>query len=296
LSTPLVSRRLTQLVVKPTVFCYHRCPYCTLRQDYYTGLLAEARSRTDAPLLEGIAARPGHLPLELGLQAINEAASMGMTSLQFSGGDPLLYPHLVDLIRAGTNHPGVFVFMNSVGTRVTTDRATAIVDAGLGAWNFSIDTLDPVVYDQVRGVRDGLASVLAAVDTVRRAARHQPEFCVNYMAVITRSNFRGLPALLAHCLDSGVASLYLMNVYGCLDALLSAAEVREFRDEVVPAMLQVIGNRRVPQVVADNAVTVLGTFYPPEVTDEQYARGIYWLDHAAATRACRTPELPARHP
>lgn len=29
------SRPLTQLVLKPTVFCYHRCPYCDLRQDYY---------------------------------------------------------------------------------------------------------------------------------------------------------------------------------------------------------------------------------------------------------------------
>ncbi|MBN1172921.1 MAG: radical SAM protein [Micromonosporaceae bacterium] len=279
-------RRLTQLVVKPTVFCYHRCAYCSLRQDYYAGLLAEAKSRAG----EAADVRPGTLPVEVGLRVIDEAAALGMTSLQFSGGDPLLYHHLVDLIRAGAGHSGVFVFMNSVGTGVTVEQAAAIVDAGLGAWNFSIDTLDPAVYDQVRGMRGGLARTLGAVDTVRRAARHQPEFCINYMAVITRSNFRGLPALLAHCLDTGVASLYLMPVYGCPEALLSAADIREFRDEIIPTMLQVIGDRRVPQVVMDNARTVLGTFYPPAVSDEQYAQGIYWPDHVAARRACRTPE------
>ena len=285
-----LSQPLTQLVIKPTVFCYHRCSYCGLRQEYYDNLVAGNRRRVErVPNKATRLANPGHLSLDVACGAIDEAAALGMTSLQFSGGDPLLYPHLVDLIRAGARHPGVFVFMNSVGTGVSVVQAESIVGAGLGAWNFSIDTLDPGLYDRVRGVRDGLATILTAVDTVRRAAREWPEFCVNYMAVLTRHNFRGLPDLLAHCVDTNVASLYLMNVYGDRNALLNEAEIREFRDEIVPGMLEVLADRRVPRVVADNAEAVLATFYSPDAADDQYTRGVYWADHDAAIRACQAP-------
>src|SRR5947208_2316949 len=35
-----LKRSLTQFVLKPTIFCYHRCPCCDLPQDYYRELLS----------------------------------------------------------------------------------------------------------------------------------------------------------------------------------------------------------------------------------------------------------------
>lgn len=104
--------------------------------------------------------------------------------------------------------------MNSVGTGVTPDRARQIIEAGLGAWNFSVDTLDPDLYARLRGIKGSLEMIMNAIGAVREAGRGFPEFRFNYMTVITRHNFRGLPELLAHCVDTGVASIYLMNVYG----------------------------------------------------------------------------------
>src|SRR4029079_18666894 len=156
-----------------------------------------------------------------------------------SGGDPLLYPHLLDVIAAAKRHPGVFVLMNSVGTGVTEEKARAIIDAGLGAWNFSVDTLDPVKYEKLRGVRKALPTIMSAIDTVREAGAHDPEFRMNYMTVITRDNFREIPDVVAHCVATGVASMYLMNVYGDTAgrSLLTVPEIGEFRDQVVPAIL-----------------------------------------------------------
>ena len=37
------SRRLKQFVLKPTVFCFHRCPYCDLRQDYYQAMVVDRK-------------------------------------------------------------------------------------------------------------------------------------------------------------------------------------------------------------------------------------------------------------
>jgi MoaA/NifB/PqqE/SkfB family radical SAM enzyme len=292
MNAPGAPRRLKQFVLKPTVFCYHRCPYCDLRQDYYRDMVAD-RKRT-LPLAEAPGARrpnPGHMPRDLALRTIDEAAALGMEELQLSGGDPLLYPHLVEVITAARRHPGVFVLMNSVGTGVTPGKARAIIGAGLGAWNFSVDTLDPALYERLRGVPNALAAIMEAIGTVRAAGAGFPGFRMNYMTVITRHNFRGLPVLLAHCLDTGIASIYLMNVYGDTTgaSLLNEAEIREFRGDTVPRMLGVFRDKKAPPVVQANAEEVLGSFFSSDTPDSSYAAGTYWPTMDAARQACRVP-------
>jgi MoaA/NifB/PqqE/SkfB family radical SAM enzyme len=293
MNAPAVPRRLKQFVLKPTVFCYHRCPYCDPRQDYYRDMVA-GRKKT-LPLAAGPASRrpnPGHMPLDMALRTIDEAAALGMEELQLSGGDPLLYPHLTEVIRAARQHAGVFVLMNSVGTGVTAGKAREIIDAGLGAWNFSVDTLDPVLYERLRGVRGALPAIMKAIAAVREAAAGFPGFRFNYMTVITRHNFRGLPDLLAHCVDTGVASVYLMNVYGDTagKSLLTEAEIGEFRDHTVPQMLAVLKDKDTAPVVQSNAAEVLGSFFSRETPDSSYARGIYWPDRDTVREACRVPD------
>jgi MoaA/NifB/PqqE/SkfB family radical SAM enzyme len=185
----------------------------------------------------------------------------------------------------------VFVLMNSVGTGVTRDRAFRIIEAGLGAWNFSVDTLDPDLYQRLRGVRGALATIMRAIEAVREAGSSFPEFRMNYMTVITWHNFRGIPDLLAHCVDTGIASVYLMNVYGDTSgqSLLSEDEICEFRDQTVPEMLAVLKTKNTPQIVQTNAAEVLASFFSPENADASYARGIYWPDRESVGEACRVP-------
>jgi MoaA/NifB/PqqE/SkfB family radical SAM enzyme len=285
-------RKLKQFVLKPTVFCYHRCPYCDLRQDYYREMVSDRKKTLPVASVPGSRRpNPGHMPLDLALRMIDEAAALGMEELQLSGGDPLLYPHLIEVIRAARRHPGVFVLMNSVGTGVTTDKARQIIEAGLGAWNFSVDTLDPALYERLRGVRGALSTIMKAIAAVRVAGTDAPGFRFNYMTVITRHNFRGLPELLAHCVDTGVASIYLMNVYGDTtgQSLLTEAEICEFRGQTVPQMLDVLRDKNTPLIVQSNAAEVLATFFSPETPDSSYAQGIYWPDMKTVREACHVP-------
>ncbi|EJO53958.1 radical SAM protein [Burkholderia multivorans] len=297
-------RDLKQLVIKPTVYCFHKCPYCDLRQDYYQGVLEKNKARvipvrdtrTSTPGLEMNAKaakiNPGHMPLEMALQSIDEAAALGMESMQLSGGDPLLYPHLTEVIRAAARHPGVFVFMNSVGTQVSAAKVRELIDAGLMAWNFSIDTLDPALYEELRGVNRALEKIMAAIATVRSVAVDYPDFCINYMTVITNKNYRELPDLFSHCLETGVASIYLMNVYGDVEgrSLLSVDQIQEFRNDIVPEILRRINEKSPYEIVKTNAEWVMNTFFSSENSDENYSKGIYWPNPEAAKAACRTPE------
>ena len=282
-------------MLKPTVYCYHRCPYCDLRQDYYREMVADRKQELRTlPRTPGVRpANPGNMPLDLALRTIDEAAALGMEELQLSGGDPLLYPHLVEVIQAAKRHSGVFVLMNSVGTGVTVDKAHEIIDAGLGAWNFSVDTLDPAKYQKLRGVQKALPTIMKAIETVRDAGSGRADFRMNYMTVITRDNFREIPDLVAHCVDTGIASIYLMNVYGDTvgRSLLTVPEIGEFRDRVVPAILAVLRDKDTAEVVQSNAAFVLGTFFSQENSDENYARGVYWPDAESVREACRVPNF-----
>jgi len=290
----ITKRRLIRFVLKPTLYCFHQCKYCDPRQDYYKGIMgsrAPVNGRQTISLHKRSEDKAGHMPHEMALRSIEDAARLGMTSLQLSGGDPLLYPHIEEVIRHGAGQPGVFVFMNSVGTGVTTERATALIEAGLGAWNFSIDTLNPETFDLLRGTTNGLERSLSAIEVVRQAATPYPDFCINYMSVITRQSFRDLPDLFRHCVDRGVASVYLMNVYGDRSAthLLSRQEISQFRDDIVPAVLSTLSSCGVSDLVLRNAESVLKTFFSRENSDENYEKGIYWPDKDSVHRACDTP-------
>ncbi|HEY2576889.1 MAG TPA: radical SAM protein [Streptosporangiaceae bacterium] len=174
---------------------------------------------------------------------------------------------------------------------IEAEKASQIIEAGLGAWNFSVDTLDPALYERLRGVRGALPTIMKAIQAVREAGSAFPEFRFNYMTVITRHNFRGLPELLAHCVDTGVASVYLMNVYGdnTGQSLLTEPEICEFRDQIVPQMLAVLTDKGTPPIVQANAAEVLASFFSPENPDSSYARGIYWPDRKSVREACRVP-------
>jgi hypothetical protein len=43
MDAPGPPRKLKQFVLKPTVFCYHRCPYCDPRQDYYRDMISDRK-------------------------------------------------------------------------------------------------------------------------------------------------------------------------------------------------------------------------------------------------------------
>ena len=87
---------------------------------------------------------------------------LGVTSVRFTGGEPLLARHLEEVIAAAANlrpRPEISLTTNGVGLE---RRAVALAEAGLNRVNVSLDSVDPVRFAAITR-RDRLADVLAGL-------------------------------------------------------------------------------------------------------------------------------------
>ena len=89
---------------------------------------------------------------------------LGVLGVGITGGEPLLRPDLVELVRYGTRR-GLLMHVNTNGTLVTAELARALSDAGTASVNLSLDSPDAATHDRLRG-RDG------SFERVLRAAAH----------------------------------------------------------------------------------------------------------------------------
>lgn len=92
--------------------------------------------------------RPENVPTERALRLVDEAAAIGTKVLVLTGGEPLLHPGLIDIVRHAKSR-GLSVNVTTNGTLV--DRhLDALADAGLTSMSFSLDGL-PDTHDRLRG-------------------------------------------------------------------------------------------------------------------------------------------------
>lgn len=93
---------------------------------------------------------------------------LGITSIRFTGGEPLLYRRLEEVVAAVAHlqpRPEIALTTNGVGLA---ERAQALADAGLNRVNVSMDSVDPAKFaaitrrNRLARVLDGLAAAAAA--------------------------------------------------------------------------------------------------------------------------------------
>ena len=105
------------------------------------------------------------LPAEQIAEILRVAQTFGIRSVKFTGGEPLLRPDLVRIIRSVP--PGMEASLTTNGTLLA-DRAQELKDAGLKRVNISLDTLDPGRYEEIAG-KPMLGEALAGIDAALKA-------------------------------------------------------------------------------------------------------------------------------
>ncbi|MWC26950.1 GTP 3',8-cyclase MoaA [Paenibacillus sp. MMS18-CY102] len=76
------------------------------------------------------------------VELVESAASMGITKLRITGGEPLVRPGLDGLIRRLSRIPGISDIALTTNGLLLAQQAEALRDAGLNRVNISLDTLD----------------------------------------------------------------------------------------------------------------------------------------------------------
>jgi GTP 3',8-cyclase len=144
-------RVASDLRVSLTDRCNLRCSYC---------MPAEG--------LDWLPSRHLLRPDELGRLMHIAVTRLGVTSVRFTGGEPLLARHLENVIAAAASlrpRPEISLTTNGVGLE---RRAVALAEAGLDRVNISLDSVDPARFAAITR-RDRLADVLAGLAAAKQA-------------------------------------------------------------------------------------------------------------------------------
>ncbi len=153
-SNPLVlrdnyGRAVSYLRVSVTDRCNLRCFYC-LPREY------------------GRCGSHESLSLEQVAGIIRVGVSLGIHKVRITGGEPLVRPGVVDLIRVLGVMPGLTDLALSTNGTLLATHAEALRAAGLHRVNISIDSLRPAVFRAVSG-RDDLPRVIEGIHAAREA-------------------------------------------------------------------------------------------------------------------------------
>ncbi|NTV41610.1 MAG: radical SAM protein, partial [Candidatus Moranbacteria bacterium] len=80
---------------------------------------------------------------------LSDADSLGVERLDISGGEPMIYKNLIDLVEIGNGY-GWHVNINTNGSLITEERAKKLIDAGLNSMYISLYSHDACRHDSMR--------------------------------------------------------------------------------------------------------------------------------------------------
>lgn len=131
----------------------------------------------------------------------DELAGLGCFLVSIEGGEPLLRPDLVEIVRAFARHHLPLLYTN--GWYVTERAARDLFAAGLTQVGVSVDYAEPADHDRKRGLPGATERAWRAVELLRDAAP-RGDRQVHVMTVLMESNWRQLDGLLRQSRARGV--------------------------------------------------------------------------------------------
>jgi radical SAM protein with 4Fe4S-binding SPASM domain len=154
----------------------------------------------------GRKSRLGELSIDDYRQVIGELLQMGARTFDISGGEPLLYPHLVELCQAIRAHPQARVWLVTNGT-IGGEEDFLRLSRCVNRLVFSFDGPYPALHDQLRGSQGAFARTLKML----RAARAMPfeEIAINF--IVCRPNVDSAGEMLALAQAERVDRLALLT-------------------------------------------------------------------------------------
>lgn len=144
-------RRITYLRVSVTDRCDMRCSYC----------MPVGFKGFEEPL--------SWLTYQESIRLVHLFASLGVSKVRITGGEPLLRRGVVELAQAYRRHPGITDLSLSTNGSTLARHAVALRQAGVQRLNISLDSLDAARFKELTQ-RDALSAVLEGIEKARQAS------------------------------------------------------------------------------------------------------------------------------
>lgn len=97
------------------------------------------------------------------------AAQLGVSKLRLTGGEPLLRPHLYQLVERLRKIDGITDLAMTTNGVLLRRHVVALREAGLDRVTVSLDTLDPALFHRMSGGRGALEDVLDGIEAAQAA-------------------------------------------------------------------------------------------------------------------------------
>lgn len=149
---------------------------------------------------------PDELSHEEGKALLDDLKAFGVPAVLFSGGEPLVRPDALDLLRYASQTLGLRCTLSTNGTLIDAGMARQLADVGLTYVGMSIDGLEQQ-HDKLRGERGSFAKTLAAFEHCKNAGlRVGARFTVHSL------NQQHLDDIFNLCLDCGIDRLCVYHL------------------------------------------------------------------------------------
>ena len=147
---------------------------------------------------EGETKPNGEISDDMVVSIAHAAAALGIRSLKFTGGEPLLRRGLAGLIAQMPQDLDISLTTNGI---FLAEQAGPLAEAGLDRVNVSLDSLRPEIYRAITGGKESdLEKVLAGIDAAR-AAGLAP---IKLNVVVLKENEAGISDLIDFCRGMGL--------------------------------------------------------------------------------------------
>lgn len=175
--------------VELTSACNFRCLFCP------TGNLSLTRPA-------------GFMSAQTMTNIIEQCASHSTAIRWIGWGEPLLHPDIVSFVAVASSYYGLLTHINTNGSKLTREKAEALVDAGLYSLKFSFQGVDRKSYAEARNI-DFFDQLLETAAMVKKVRGNRPFPCLHISTSITYETpeqvaaFRERAAQLVDCVTVG---------------------------------------------------------------------------------------------
>lgn len=246
------------VTIKPTLCCVANCLHCNPRNKRFDG--KKILTIEDYNIL------------------FKKLYKMGTRSICISGGEPLLYKNIIQLVKIATKNK-LKVSLNTNGYLLSKETFGELLNAGLLSLNVSIDSPFPEKHDNLRNLK-GLFN--RTTSNIIECEKNVIPFILNIRMVLSKYNFRDIDKMIDMALNlkADVLSIDMIEADSQNKFfLLNENEILEFRNIIIPKLIEKINSLDISDKLKKNNVKEINDIFNIKFNaTSNFENGIYWPD------------------